>query len=318
VNEIILSCLQLQSIDFSSCEKIHFIGFVYHNDGFIHYANPHADFNFYLNANDQSKYHHELNVLLANPVLHPNPHPNLRNLIDVHLNHNQSMHYEAIMWIITANENLHSLSLNSVPCVTDEIVLSALQGCKQLRELSISNCSTLSNISFLNFSTFPNPLHIMKLNLSHIGFGKALLNTGLRAILQSCPELIELDVSRNYQLTDDETLAVHSELSYDKMKKFKLNCQFIPKLQRFNLAHCNGLTDEGVALLLNSIGNQLVHLNLNGVTSVGDVSFGMIGKLKIFMTATLSDRFTISCVLLLNTFKFCSLMIHTSKDNNNM
>ncbi|XP_073154407.1 EIN3-binding F-box protein 1-like isoform X2 [Henckelia pumila] len=144
---------------------------------------------------------------------------------------------------------LHSLDLSGLNGITDTCLIPLLESCETgLSKVNLSGCSNLSDEIVLALFR----LHGRTLELVNLDGCKKITDASLVALVESCPLLNDLDVSR-CSITDTGVAALARGLQ--------------PNLQILSLSGCSNVSDRSVPAL-EKLGRRLVGLNLQHCCSI--------------------------------------------------
>ncbi|XP_073066939.1 EIN3-binding F-box protein 1-like [Primulina eburnea] len=144
---------------------------------------------------------------------------------------------------------LHNLDLSGLSGITDACLIPLLESCETgLSKVNLSGCSNLSDKIVFALVR----LHGRMLELVNLDGCKKITDASLVALVDSCPLLNDLDVSRCL-ITDSGIAALARGVQ--------------PNLQILSLSGCSNVSDKSVPAL-EKLGRKLVGLNLRHCFSI--------------------------------------------------
>ncbi|KAL4592323.1 hypothetical protein LXL04_005314 [Taraxacum kok-saghyz] len=159
---------------------------------------------------------------------------------------------------IGTNSQLGSLSINGnkVNGVTNFGLKAIANGCPSLKNLSLSNLSSISDEGIIEISK--NCRNLEKIDFSQI----PISNKSLISIAKNCPKLKSISVTNCPQVTDEGITTLLSSLTYSLMK--------------LNLESLN-ISDMSLAVI-GHYGLEITNLTLTGLKNVTEKGFWVMGS----------------------------------------
>lgn len=145
--------------------------------------------------------------------------------------------------------NCHKLECFESRNLDQRIVASLIENCPALQGLQLNYAAIDQEALLVLSRAFPN---MLKLTLAPGGDG--LTDNIVKEICMNCRRLIELDLSKCYDLSDAAMMAI---------------AQFCPLIRRLYLSKLHAITDAGVNVLFQAL-PALTDLELGSCSSLGD------------------------------------------------
>eukprot|EP01088_Endostelium_zonatum_P011424 TRINITY_DN2555_c0_g2_i1.p1 TRINITY_DN2555_c0_g2~~TRINITY_DN2555_c0_g2_i1.p1 ORF type:complete len:1051 (-),score=288.39 TRINITY_DN2555_c0_g2_i1:77-3229(-) len=168
--------------------------------------------------------------------------------------------------MINGCPQLRELEIGEADNISEEDIINIFIGLRDLEAISLLNCKNLNNLNIsneLNLSKIGKNYNMKKLDLSRaINFG----DEGLIMVLNSFPNLKELNLSFCEEITD------YSWESYFNQNSNASNYNYLNQVEYLNVEGCIRLSEKTIIKIIQKIGNnnRLKYLNLNNVKSVSD------------------------------------------------
>jgi len=238
VNEVIMKCEAMDTLEIAKCTNVTFIGIVLETHGMFQFVS--------------------------------------RRLKRLVIDSCHSLHPQSLNWVSSALGELEELSMKNIPMVTDSVIQGILTGCLSLRVLHFSGCRRVTNASLKCISEQMMPANNHLTHLALAGIYNDLAAESVSNIFNSSQYLEHVDISHNSGVTDDTftQLIIRPPSNSTSVDSAPAASAPASRMRTLITGH-SGITSYGLACAV-QVFTQLEHLNVSGLKLIEDAAIKVV------------------------------------------